>query len=230
MLMQNALGVLDDRILNEPSWVKSDRFDIETKVDPADAPKLKDLKMEQRWAMMLPVLEERFGLKFHRETRDLQVYTLVIAKGGAKLQTSKQPDPATRAPGDPTPKAMMGRAMMRFSPQGMALEGHRASMDSLVQTISQQLGSTVVDKTGLTGTYDYTLNWMPERGAGPMGAGPMMRPPDGGAPAGGAEPAPAETGPQLFTALQDQLGLKLVAQKEPVEVYVIDHIDQPSPN
>ena len=103
-------------------------------------------------------------------------------------------------------------------------------MESLVGAISQQLGSTVVDKTGLTGTYDYTLNWMPEHGAGPMGGGPMMRPPDGGAPSGNAEPAPAETGPSIYTALQDQLGLKLVAQKEPVEVYVIDHIDQPSPN
>jgi bla regulator protein BlaR1 len=230
MLMHRAFGVSDDRILNEPGWVKSDRFDIEAKVDPADAPKLKDLKMEQRWAMMLPVLEERFGLKFHRETRDVQVYTLVITKGGAKMQAAKQPDPAAMAPGDPTPKAMMGRAMMRFSPQGMTLEGHGASMESLVGAISQQLGSTVVDKTGLTGTYDYTLNWMPEHGAGPMGGGPMMRPPDGGAPSGNAEPAPAETGPSIYTALQDQLGLKLVAQKEPVEVYVIDHIDQPSPN
>jgi len=80
-----------------------------------------------------------------------------------------------------------------------------------------------VDKTGLTGRYDYSLKWTPE-----PGTGPMMRVSEGGTPAG-AEPA-ANTDPSIFTALQDQLGLKLVSQKEPVEVIVIDHIEQPSPN
>jgi uncharacterized protein (TIGR03435 family) len=219
MLMQHAFGVSDDRILNEPDWVKSARFDMEAKVDPADAPKLKDLKLEQRWAMMLPVLEDRFGLKFHHETRELQIYTLVIAKGGAKLQAANQSDPT----------ATFRRAMMHFSPQGMVLDGNEASMESIIGAISQELGSTVVDKTGLTGSYNYTLTWKSDRAMGPMMRAPGPGPESGSA-SGGGEPAPQETGPSIFTALQDQLGLKLVAQKEPVEVFVIDHIEQPSEN
>jgi len=143
------------------------------------------------------------------------VYSLVVAKGGSKMQAVQ-----TDAPDS---KGGMGRAMMRFSTQGMALEAHGASMESLAHAIAQQLGSTVVDKTGLTGRYDYSLKWTPE-----PGTGPMMRVSEGGTPAG-AEPA-ANTDPSIFTALQDQLGLKLVSQKEPVEVIVIDHIEQPSPN
>ncbi len=231
MLLHWTFGVSDDRIQNEPSWAKSDRFDIEAKVDAADAPRLKDLDLDARWAMMLPVLEDRFGLKFHRETKDVEVYSLVAVKGGAKLQAAKPPDagveenfgPAAPGGGAPGPGGM-GRAMMRISPQGMTLEAKGATMEQLVHTISQQLGSTVVDKTGLTGRYDYTLNFMPERGAGST-----MRGPDGG-PSPSGESTPAETGPSIFSALQEQLGLKLVAQKVAMDVIVIDHIEQPSPN
>ena len=113
--------------------------------------------------------------------------------------------------------------MMRMSSEGMSMEAHGASMESLAHAVAQQLGSTVVDKTGLTGRYDYSLKWTPE-----PGTGPMMRVSDGGAPAGG-EPATSPD-PSIFTALQEQLGLKLVSQEEPVEVIVIDHIEQPSPN
>ena len=228
-LLHLTFGLSDDRILNEPGWSKSDRFDIEAKVDPADAPKMKDLTLNERWAMMLPVLYDRFDLKFHREMRDLQVYTLVVAKGGSKMQAVQ-----TDAPDS---KGGMGRAMMRLSSEGMSLEAHGASMESLAHAVAQQLGSTVIDKTGLTGRYDYSLKWATGPGSGSMGstgifelgAGPsMMHPAESGAPAGG-EPA-TSTAPSLFTALQEQLGLKLVTQKAPVEVVVIDHIQQPSPN
>ena len=239
MLLHQTFGVSDDRIQNEPNWAKSDRFDIEAKVAPSDAARLKDLNLDQRWAMMLPVLQDRFALKFHRETKDVVVYTLVVAKGGAKLQTAKAPDAGEMQPmgqeegkggqaaphGGPSGTGGMGQSTMRISPQGMTLDGEGATMEQLVHTIAQQLGSTVVDKTGLTGTYDYTLSWMPERGAGPM-----MRTPDGGPPPGGGESASAETGPSLVSALQDQLGLKLVAQKEKMDVIVIDHVEQPSQN
>jgi uncharacterized protein (TIGR03435 family) len=239
MLLHQTFGVSDDRIQNEPEWARSDRFDIDAKVAPSDAPKLKDLDLDQRWAMMLPVLQDRFALKFHRETKDVEVYTLVVAKGGARLQAAKPPIAGELQPmdglegkgGPATPNGApsgiggMGRSMMRISPQGMTLDGQGATMEQLVHTIAQQMGSTVVDKTGLTGTYDYTLTWMPERGAGPM-----MRTPDGGPPPSGGESATTETGPSLFSALQDQLGLKLVAQKVQMDVIVIDHIEQPSPN
>jgi bla regulator protein blaR1 len=228
-LLHLTFGLSDDRILNAPDWAKSDRFDIEAKVDPAEASKMKDLTLNERWAMMLPVLQDRYGLKFHRETRDLQVYTLVVAKGGSKLQPVQ-----TDAPDS---KGGVGRAMMRLSGEGMSMEAHGATMESLAHAVAQQLGGTVIDKTGLTGRYDYNLKWAAAPGSGSMGstgifelaAGPsMMRPSEGGAPAGG-EPA-VSADPPLFTALQEQLGLKLVSQKEPVEVIVIDHIQQPSPN
>ena len=124
----------------------------------------------------------------------------------------------------PDVKGGMGRAMMRMSMEEMSIEAHGATMESLAHAIAQQLGSTVVDKTGLTGSYDYTLKWAPENGTA------MMTPAAGpGAPAGG-EQAQASSEPSLFTAVQEQLGLKLVSQKEPVEVIVIDDIQHPSPN
>lgn len=228
-LLHLTFGLSDDRILNVPEWAKSDRFDIEAKVDPAEAPKMKDLTLNERWSMMLPVLEDRYALKFHRETRDLQVYTLVVAKGGSKLQPVQ-----TDAPDS---KGGMGRAMIRMSGEGMSMEAHGASMKSLAHAVAQQLGSTVIDKTGLNGRYDYNLKWAGSPGASPTiskvmmepGAGPsMMHAGDGGTPPGSETSVSSD--PPLFTALQEQLGLKLVTQKEPVEVIVIDHIQQPSPN
>lgn len=117
--------------------------------------------------------------------------------------------------------------MMRMSStQGMTLNANETPIASLAQMISQQISATVVDKTGLTGNYDFTLLFMPDMA---MGTGPMMRPPQGAPPPDGAqtqEPA----GPSIFTAVQEQLGLKLVAQKESVDVIVIDQIEQPTAN
>jgi uncharacterized protein (TIGR03435 family) len=216
-LLHQSFGLPENRIINEPGWAKDEQYDIQAKVDPADAPKLKDLTRNERFAMMLPVLIDRFGLKFHHETRDVEVYTLVVGKSGSKL-TKAQSDSADA-------KSGAGRSMMRFSMEEMSIEGHGASMESLSQTIAQDLGSTVIDKTGLTGRYDYTLKWARESGAGPA----VPYGPKGGAPEGG-EPAGASSAPPLFTAVQEQLGLKLVSQKEPVEVVVIDQIQRPSPN
>jgi uncharacterized protein (TIGR03435 family) len=216
-LLQMSFGLPDNRIFNEPGWVKSERFDIEAKVDPTEAPKLRDLTLNERWAMMVPILQDRFGLKFHRETRTVDVYTLVVAKSGSKMQPVQSDEPDV--------KGGMGRAMMRMSMEGFAIEAHGATIESLTHAIEQQLGSTVIDKTGLTGRYDYTLKWAPEHETAP----PMMQAPGPGAPAGG-EQAQTSSEPSLFTALQEQLGLKLVSQKEPVEVIVIDDIQRPSPN
>jgi uncharacterized protein (TIGR03435 family) len=216
-LLQMSFGLPENRILNEPGWTKSERFDIEAKVDPADAPKMKDLTRNERGAMMVPLLQDRFGLKFHRETRVMEVYTLIVAKGGSKMKPAQSDAPAGNSG--------MGRAMMRMSMEGMSLEGSGATTEQLANVIALQLGSTVVDKTGLTGKYDYTLKFAPEHG---MAMG-MPPPPGPGAPAAG-DPAPASAEPSLFTAVQEQLGLKLVSQKEPVEVVVIDQIQRPSPN
>jgi uncharacterized protein (TIGR03435 family) len=89
MLVRQAFGLSKDRILNEPEWVRSARFDIEAKVAPEDVARLASLTLQQRGRMMLPLLEERFGLKFHHETRVLPVFALEVAKGGPKLKGTK---------------------------------------------------------------------------------------------------------------------------------------------
>jgi bla regulator protein blaR1 len=86
ILFRNAFDLGDDRILGTPGWVKSEAYDIEAKVDGPDAPKLEKLTPGQRMSMLLPLLTDRFGLKFHHETKELPMYALVIAKGGPKLK------------------------------------------------------------------------------------------------------------------------------------------------
>lgn len=215
LLLREACGVGDDRILGAPGWVKTDRFDIQAKVDGADVPKLSKLPMEQRRLMLVPLLAERFGLKFHHETRELPVYALVIAKGGSRLKESKTPD-TTASEGPP-------RRMTMIHGRG-SIEGQGSSIENLAHVLSEQLGRTIIDKTGLAGTYDYTLNWTPDD-APPMGGGPA-----GGPPGGDNAPPPDAGGPSVFAAIQEQLGLKLESQKGPVDVVVIDHIEAPSGN
>lgn len=273
-LVSQAFGLPNDQILNEPEWARSARYDIEAKVDPSEASQLDRMTQKQRMAMLLPLLEDRFALKFHHETKAMNVYTLVVAKGGPKLKAStnnetaqspsatrrggpppdsnpkggpmsSQPDsppggamppppPGARS-GTPPPGAMM----MQMSTQGMTIRGRGITSAQIADMIGRALGSTVVDKTGLTGKYDYTLNFAPETGGGmmaPMGPPPPSGAAASGAPASGASasndssasaPAPA---PSIFTAVQEQLGLKLQVKKEPVDIIVIDHIEQPSPN
>lgn len=238
MMVREAFGLSNDRILNEPSWVRSDRYDIAAKVDAADVSALEKLEPEQRWAMMLPVLEDRCSLKFHHETKTLEVYALVAAKGGPKLKLSDSAADAApmKAPGQsatapPPPRSSdgisdkkMGQFFMRASTEGMSMNAHGVPIAGLIRLLSMQLGSTVVDRTALPGKYDFTLSWAPDPAPGGMMQG------TGGGP-GQEKPASADTtGPSLVTALQEQLGLKLVARKEPVDVVVIDHIQQPSPN
>jgi bla regulator protein blaR1 len=243
MLVSQAFNLPDNQILNEPEWVKSARYDIEAKVDPSEASLLDKMTQQQRLAMMLPVLQSRFGLKFHHETKVLNVYTLVAAKGGPKLQPAKPDDTLGDAmpPAEPNgggkpgdgggpvnpPKGAM---IMQISTQGMRLTGRGVTTAQLAGTMERVLGSTVVDKTGLTGKYDYTLSFAPEAGGmGPMG--PMGPPPSGASASNDpAASTPATTAPSIFTAVQEQLGLKLVARKVPVDVIVIDHIEEPSPN
>jgi bla regulator protein BlaR1 len=243
MIVQESFGVEQDRILNQPAWIGSARYNIEAKVEPEDAPKLKDLKMEQRNAMMLQLLVDRFHLKYHHEKRELPMYALVVAKGGLKMKPSKPdenppqadapkpgdapgrvafgppPAPGTSKPGD-GPPPRMGKGMFMMNPGH--LESTGTPIDMLAHVLSRQLGRTVVDKTGLTGNYDFTLDYTPDN---------MPMPVHGG-PEGGPKPEmqPDAGGPSLFTAVQEQLGLKLESTKATVDVIVIDHIDQPSEN
>lgn len=211
LVFRYAFNIEDDRLIGLPAWVKSSHFDIDAKVTPEDAPKLKRLSYAQRNTMMAGLLVDRFGLKYHRETRELPVYELVVAKGGVKMQAAKAQDPATAVHG-----------MSYGAPT--EIDSTAAKVGKLAQMLSVRLGRTVVDKTGLTGDFDFTLTWTPD-----------IAPP-AAAPQGGASSAPNNgsgddpDSPSLFTALKEQLGLKLVSAKDREEVIVIDHIEPPSAN
>ena len=206
MMLKETFNVTEDRILGVPNWVKTDRFDVEAKVSSADAPKIDHLTIEQRRLMLQSLLAERFNLKYHHETKELPVYTLVIAKGGLKLK----PNPAG---------VDHEQSGIRSNGRG-DFEGMNANINVLCHVLSEQpeLSHTIIDKTGLTGSFDFHLQWTPSD-SGPAG-------PDGNSSSGISD----SDKPSLFTALQEQLGLKLESQKGPVDVIVIDHIDLPSPN
>lgn len=220
-LIRQIFDVSDDQLIGVPGWVSTDRFDIEAKVAADDAPKFKLLTPQQRWAMFLRVFQDRFGLKFHHETKDLKQYALVIAKSGPKLKEAKEGD--TYANGFKGPDGVAHAGMVRMGVDEMNAQGVELAI--LVRQLSLRLHSTVVDKTGLTGKYDFDLKWTPDESEGPM----FKSPEESHGGNGDAAPAPT-TGPSIFTALQEQLGLKLESQKGPVDVVVIDHIEPPSPN
>lgn len=222
-VVQQAFGIEQDRIIGEPAWAQSNRYDIEAKVEPENAAKLKDLKFEQRSAMMLQLLVDRFHLQYHHEKRELPMYALVVAKSGLKMKATspdqQPPPPDAPKPGDP-PQAKMSKHMLMMNPGHLESTGTNTEM--LAHILSRQLGRTVVDKTGLTGEYGFALDYTPEN----------MPMPIAGAPEGGSNPEmSADQGkPSLFTALEEQMGLKLESSKSSVDVIVIDHIDLPTEN
>jgi uncharacterized protein (TIGR03435 family) len=191
------------RILGAPDWAVSQLFDIQAKVDETDVPEMSKLVNdsskegdERRRRMLQEFLAERFKLKVHRETREGTIYALVVAKDGPKLKPSTSDDP---------PKMVFGQGHL-------AVE--RTVIGAMAPFFAQELGSEVVDKTGLKGKYDFTLDWASDRGLTAPGA-------DTGTPS-------ESSGPSIFTAVQEQLGLKLEAQKGPVEYLVVDHVEKPS--
>ena len=138
-----------------------------------------------------------------------------MTAGAVKMPGGGGPDGPPKGPdGDGKP------GMMRMSPGGLQGQGVQISM--LVNSLAMQLRRTVIDKTGLTGKYDFTLKYAPEIGTGPDGGmGPHPMPP---------EVEPDASGPSIFTALEEQLGLKLESAKGPVDSVVVDHVEKPSEN
>ncbi len=219
MLIQAAYGIREDLISGAPSWADSARFDIDAKVAGSDVDALKKLTPEQRRLILQPLLADRFKLKMHTETKQLPVYELVLAKGGSKLNEATPGD--TYANGIKGPDGVGRGGMMKVG-RGQ-LTSQAVPMTSLANMLAQQLHRTVIDKTGLTGKYDVELTWTPDQGADPMFKGPDGSPQRGDA-------APDTSGPSIFTALQEQLGLRLQSAKGPVETLVIDHVEMPSEN
>ena len=223
MLLTFAYDVREFQITGGPGWINTDRFDIVAKAErsagaenpPDDPRKMTEQQRktvgDQMRERLRALLAERFQLTLHRETKEQSVYALVVAKGGPKLQQAQ----AMEGTGPRGPMMRMGRG--ELSGQGVELE-------MLTRTLSSQLGRTVIDRTGLKGNFDFKLTWTPDPGqsATPLGGGP---PPGADAP-----PPPDPNGPSVFTALQEQLGLRLESQKGPVEMLVIESVAKPSEN
>jgi len=254
-LMAAAFNVKDYQI-SGPDYIDSQRFDIIAKV-PGGATK------EDVQVMWQNLLKERFGLKLHHETKEMPMYALVVAKGGSKLKES-DPTPAASldsGPGGPDglpagapppprmgkdgmpelPKSMRrtGAMGMMMMPGRMRMMGTAVTISRLVDILARQYDRPVVDQTGLTKTYDITLDFAPENMGGPKGMPMPPRVMDGGGGGGMAGPPPGGGGgdgtvrapeggeaPTLATALQEQLGLKLEPKKGPVDLLVIDHVEK----
>jgi uncharacterized protein (TIGR03435 family) len=202
--------------ISGPGWFETERFNIIGTVPPGTT-------KEQFRLMLQNLLADRFKLALHKETREMSIYSLGIAKNGPKLKQAA-PDPPPDANGPPNdresrpgppakdrdgyPVLGPGTTMTFMStPTGdrarMANKGH---VQVLVDMLASQTGRPVVDATGLTGEYEFSLYWIP-------------RPPDSLA-------ADDPNGPDLIAALQQQLGLKLEPKKGPIEVLVVDRVEK----
>jgi bla regulator protein blaR1 len=200
MLIAQAYNVQEFQISGGPGWIASDPFDIVAKAEDGGPDRL---SMEQLRPMLQALLEERFQLKIRREAKEMPVYSLVVGKNGPKLEASTS---------ERGPMVRMGRGQ---------LIGTKAPMSQLAGTLSRMVGRPIIDKTGLKGEYDFKLEWTPEPG---QGDAPFeMKPKE-------ALPPVDSNGPSLFTAIQEQLGLRLESQKAPGEVIVIDRVEKPSEN
>jgi uncharacterized protein (TIGR03435 family) len=203
MMIGFGYDVRDHQISGVPKWLDSDRFTIEAKPPGTIALTSAPESMDRLRLMLQSLLRDRFKLALHRESRMEQVYELVVAKGGHRMKET-EPDPNGR-------QGIFGEGRGDLS--GMA-----APAAVLANTLSQRLGRSVIDKTGLAGKYDFKLVWTPGPGEGGSDIPPDM-------------PLSADTGqPSLFTAIEEQLGLKLVSARGPVEVLVIDRVEKPDAN
>jgi uncharacterized protein (TIGR03435 family) len=188
-LIRLAFGVKDYLVERAPGWVDGERFDIAAKsANP------KKTSFEEEQSQVRELLEDRFRLAAHRETKQMPVYLLVVGKGGPKLTAHNDGSGARTRKG-------CGH-----------LAGTRLTMDVIATVLSRQFERDVINRTGLPGKYDFQLDWTPDAG-----------------PCPGADGAAVNL-PSIFTAVQQQLGLKLESAKGAVEILVIDRVERPSEN
>jgi len=203
MLLSFAYNLRDYQLVNLPGWADTERYDIAAKPSPeaeaseppSNSPAFGGRLRERTRAL----LAERFTLKTHEESREMSIYSLVVAKGGAKLQPTTSDRPTT-------------------SWNNTRVICRKVTMERFAQVLlSSRMGRMVIDNTGLTGEYDFTLQFQPDETVSKPGVVATT-------------PAPAQEGPSFLTALEEQLGLKLVATRSPVPFLVIDHVEKASAN
>ncbi len=181
------------QIVNGPSWLESERFDVTAKPEQPGIPNATQLRaMEQK------LITERFGLVFHKEKRDLSAYVITVVKSGHKLTKNDS-----------------GGILPGFGGRGPGAIGVRnTTMTEFASFLQGRLfDRPVVDQTGLSGKFDFQLEWRPDQLTGQPGGTPL--------------PPEVEARSDIFNAFQEQLGLKLESTKAPVEVYVIDKVQKP---
>lgn len=224
---RSAGGPIPDvEITGLPGWATTDGYDVQAQPEAGVTP-----TPQQRQEMLQSMLEDRFKLKVRRETKSAPIYALVIGKDGVKAKLSEDQTPFNPAgpppggpppPAPPPPAAGRGPSMTGPMPRGMIMMGLgqlRAgshTMATFAGVLTGQAGRKVVDKTGLTGLYDIDLKWLPEQ-----------------LPNGAALPPSVEidtTLPGLFTAIQEQLGLRLAPETGQVDTFVVESVQRPSEN
>jgi len=200
-MIKFAYGVQDKQIIGAPSWVESDKFDIEAQPDAPGAPNKDQVSM-----MMQKLLTDRFQMKFHKDTKELPAYVLTAAKTGQKMTKSEVPD------------QLPGLFFTNISPATLTVRN--ATMDDVCHLFqSAVLDRPVVDQTGITGKWNFLLKWTADESQF-SGMGVKVPPPSDA----------ADAPPPLFTAIQEQIGLKLDAGKAQIPVLVIDKVEKPSAN
>jgi uncharacterized protein (TIGR03435 family) len=201
----NAYGVRPYQVVNEPEWLRSDRYDIEAKAEGT-------LSYAQIMPLLQTLLEDRFKLKVHRETRELPVFYLTAARSGIKLKPSTtrctQPDANEPVRPREEEKLPFCNNLMTGSGQNMRWRAQNIDMAGMIMALSSSMGRQVVDRTGFSGRFDLNLEFSRDPAATDV----------------------ATTAPSIITVLQDELGLKLDSGRGLVEVLVIDHIERPSEN
>jgi uncharacterized protein (TIGR03435 family) len=225
MMIAEAYGVKQFQITSGPAWISSDGYDITAKPGFSEGTG----PVDQRLRTMLRLqrlLEERFRLKFHRETKEMPVYLLTVVNGGLKLAEADcvkfdiDHPPSRPADGAPRPRYCGNMRMGKNGPN-MTVDGIGIEMSNLIFWLTDSMSRTVIDNTGYTGTFDAKVEYAPDLGHPPPGMG--------GGEVGSAGVLD-NAGPSLFSALQEQLGLKLEASRGPVEILVIERVERPTAN
>lgn len=218
-LLLTAYGVNDYQI-SGPDWLDTERYDIAAKI-PLGTSK------EQFAVMLQALLTERFQLNTHHETREQTVYALVVAKGGPKLKPwvslPGAPAPPASNPGAPPaagkdgfPVVQPGHFAMTARNGHLYIAARKLPLARLANSLARQLGRPVLDRTGLTGEYDYRLEFSTDGLTAGIPAGPPQVP----------DPTIEHDAASLFTALEEQLGLKLERKKSPVDMLIVDHAER----
>ncbi len=229
-LIAYAYGVQSFQVYGAPAWVSSARYDIVAKreVNKPEGPPRRESIESMSADMKLRVqtlLEDRCQLRVHHETKELPVVAVVASKGGPKLQPSNcvvvdPQNPPQLKPGEPRP-AFCGNMGQHKSDNGLTITGTGITMGDLVRWLGFQTGRTMIDRTGYTAKFNFTMEWTPDNISGV----PVLE-----AGADAATPSSEPGGPSLSSALQQQLGLKMESTKGPVDVLVIDRVEKPSGN